>query len=164
LCVRADEMLPDGSFYTQGGIAENICVQGKSEGIPTLQRLGFRPVLARDLTDAQSHYDPDTYRPDGGPWIHPCDLSLEPRLPSLRLLSSDESVWSRDYGTANVTRWIENGSPWTAPLGTTIEAAEIAKAFGTWEQPLEPILHAPWGTQLRPCAPSRPAGPTILPG
>ena len=60
----------------------------------------------------------------------------------------------RDYGTVNVTRWIENGSPWTAPLGTTIEAAEIAKAFGTWEQPLEPILHAPWGTQLRPCAPS----------
>ena len=58
-------------------------MQGKSEGIPTLQRLGFRPVLARDLTDAQSHYDPDTYRPDGGPWIHPCDLSLEPRLPSL---------------------------------------------------------------------------------
>jgi hypothetical protein len=63
-------------------------------------------------------------------------------------------IGRRDYGTVNVTRWIENGSPWTAPLGMTIEAAEIAKAFGTWEQPLEPILHAPWGTQLRPCAPS----------
>ena len=67
------------SFCTQGGIAENICVQGKSEGIPTLQRLGFKPVLARDLTDAQSHYDPDTYRPDG-PWIHPCDLQAWSRF------------------------------------------------------------------------------------
>ena len=107
-----------------GGIAENICVQGKSEGIPTLDKLGFHPVLARDLTDAQSHYDPATYQSDG-PWIHP------------------------DYGTVNVTRWIENGTEWSAPLGTTVEAGFLAQQLGTYE-PLEPILHAPWGTQLRP--------------
>ena len=114
-----------------GGIAENICVQGKTEGIPTLQRLGFNPVLARDLTDAQTHYDPDSFVADDRPWVHP------------------------DWGTVNVTRWVENGTPWTEPLATTVEAGLVAKALGTyWEEgkdePIEPILHAPWGTQLRP--------------
>ena len=56
------------------GIAENICVQAKCEGIPTLTKLGFRCVLSRDLTDAQSHYDPETYPGVGKhgstPWAH----------------------------------------------------------------------------------------------
>eukprot|EP01052_Picozoa_sp_SAG31_P041385 SAG31_NODE_6260_length_2098_cov_25.272136_2_plen_207_part_01 len=114
-----------------GGIAENICIQGKTEGIPTLKALGFNPVLARDLTDAQTHYEPDSYVSEDKPWVHP------------------------DWGTVNVTRWVENGTPWRSPLGSTVEAGLIAKQMGTyWEpghdEPIEPILHAPWGTRLRP--------------
>ena len=113
------------------GIAENICIQAKTEGVATLKALGFNPVLARDLTDAQTHYDPDSYIAADKPWIHP------------------------DWGTVNVTRWVENGTPWTEPLATTVEAGLIAKAMGTyWEEgrdePIEPVLHTPWGTQLRP--------------
>ena len=66
------------------GIAENICVQAKCEGIPTLTRLGFNCVLMRDLTDASSHYEPETYRGKGLPWVH------------------------MDWGTKNVTKSIED--------------------------------------------------------
>ena len=110
-----------------GGVAENICVQAKSEGIPTLRQLGFNPILARDLTDAQGSYRPDTYRPEG-PWEHP------------------------DFATVNVTRWIEQGTQWTSPLSKTVEIAEFIRSIGLFNasEIQEPVLHAPWGTKLRP--------------
>jgi hypothetical protein len=104
------------------GIAENICVQGKCEGIPTLTKLGFNCVLMRDLTDAQSHYDPQSYRPGGKPWAH------------------------MDWGTRNVTRAIEDQG-----IAVTVEGASLARAAGLWPaiNP-DPVLHAPWGTVQRP--------------
>ena len=47
-------------------------MQAKCEGIPTLTKLGFNCALMRDLTDAQSHYDPESfwYLPHNS-WIFP---------------------------------------------------------------------------------------------
>ncbi len=104
------------------GIAENICVQAKCEGIPTLTKLGFNCALMRDLTDAQSHYEPHTYRGPNLPWVH------------------------MDWGTKNVTKSIEDQE-----IAVTIEGAELAVAGGYWpHEPPDPVLHAPWGTIKRP--------------
>ena len=78
-------------------------MQGKCEGIPTLTKLGFNCVLMRDLTDAQSHYDPQSYRPGGKPWAH------------------------MDWGTRNVTRAIEDQG-----IAVTVEGASLARAAGLW--------------------------------
>ena len=51
------------------GFAENICVQGKAEGMINMQKLGFDFILARDITDAYTGYDqanPDKINPDLG--------------------------------------------------------------------------------------------------
>ena len=51
------------------GFAENICVQGKAEGMINMQKLGFDFILARDITDAYTGYDqsnPDKINPDNG--------------------------------------------------------------------------------------------------
>lgn len=99
------------------GIAENICVQAKCEGIPTLTKLGFNCALMRDLTDAQSHYEPQSYRGPGLPWVH------------------------MDWGTKNVTKSIEDQG-----IAVTVEGAALAVAAGAWPQsPPDPVLHAPWG-------------------
>eukprot|EP00038_Savillea_parva_P022651 m.38239 g.38239 ORF g.38239 m.38239 type:complete len:407 (+) comp5628_c0_seq1:72-1292(+) len=107
------------------GIAENICVQAKCEGIPTLTRLGFTCYLSRDLTDAQSHYDPSTFRPSPLAWVTP------------------------DWGTRNVTDAIERSG-----IAVTLEAATLATSTGLWPiaggPPVDPVLHLPWGTSLRP--------------
>lgn len=49
------------------GIHENVCVVGKSTAVMEMQRLGFRTLLARDLTDAITGYDGSaTLNPDQG--------------------------------------------------------------------------------------------------
>ena len=51
------------------GFAENICVQGKAEGMINMQKLGLDFILARDITDAYTGYDqtnPDKINPDLG--------------------------------------------------------------------------------------------------
>eukprot|EP01065_Artemidia_motanka_P032457 TRINITY_DN39470_c0_g1_i1.p1 TRINITY_DN39470_c0_g1~~TRINITY_DN39470_c0_g1_i1.p1 ORF type:complete len:594 (+),score=124.14 TRINITY_DN39470_c0_g1_i1:77-1858(+) len=99
------------------GIAENVCVQAKSASIPRLWALGFNTLLARDLTDAESHYDPETWR-DGLPWAHP------------------------DWGSFNATAAIESQG-----IAKTIEAG----TFALWPAvPTEPVMHAPWGSTMRP--------------
>ena len=105
------------------GIAENMCVEEKGEGIPMLTRLGYHCVLARDLTDAESHYDPMTWRPAPQPWV------------------------SLEWGTRNVTAAIERvGIAWT------IEGASLAVDAGLWsdDKAVDSVMHAPWGTLLRP--------------
>jgi nicotinamidase-related amidase len=127
------------------GIAENICVQAKCEGIPTLTKLGFNCVLMRDLTDAQSHYDPDTYSAEHA-WVHP------------------------DYGTRNVTRAIEDQG-----IALTTEGADLAQAIGVWPSanpdpvmhgpcpPITPGLHAPPSPHASsPCAHLLPCHPSPL--
>ena len=44
---------------------ENICVQAKAEGMDNMWKLGFDFVLARDMTDAFTGYDPTTT------WLNP---------------------------------------------------------------------------------------------
>jgi nicotinamidase-related amidase len=106
------------------GIAENICVQAKCEGIPTLTQLGFNCALMRDLTDAQSHYEPESYRGNASlPWVH------------------------MDWGTRNVTKSIEDQG-----IAVTVEGASLAVAAGVWPKHSnpDPVVHTPWGTVKRP--------------
>ena len=52
------------------GIATNICVMNKPEGIRNMASAGLKCTLARDLTDAETYYDPDTgFTP--GMWARP---------------------------------------------------------------------------------------------
>eukprot|EP01046_Picozoa_sp_COSAG06_P043679 COSAG06_NODE_5761_length_3287_cov_1.523212_2_plen_269_part_00 len=50
------------------GVHENICVQAKAEGMDNMWKLGFDFVLARDMTDAFTGYDPSKpyLNPDNG--------------------------------------------------------------------------------------------------
>ena len=76
----------------------------------------------RDLTDAQSHYEPESYQGKGLPWVH------------------------MDWGTKNVTRSIENQG-----IAVTVEGASLAVAAGVWPNVNpDPVVHTPWGTTKRP--------------
>ena len=49
------------------GVNTNLCVMNKPEGIAPMTSAGLRCILARDLTDAETSYDPDTgFTPDLG--------------------------------------------------------------------------------------------------
>ncbi|MDR0844953.1 MAG: chitobiase/beta-hexosaminidase C-terminal domain-containing protein, partial [Tannerella sp.] len=49
------------------GVATNICVYGKPGALSYMWQAGFNCLLARDLNDAFTHYDPVTgYTPDQG--------------------------------------------------------------------------------------------------
>ena len=49
------------------GINTNLCVMNKPEGIAPMTSAGLKCILARDLTDAETSYDPDTgFTPDIG--------------------------------------------------------------------------------------------------
>ena len=103
-----------------GGIAENMCVLQKVGSIPQLHELGFSGILLRDPIDAQNSYNPATFRPPPQPWVHP------------------------DWGTRNVTAAIEQ-----LEICVTAEGAELVGRTA-WPDNLDPVLHAPWGTRLRP--------------
>jgi len=68
----ADEIY---SIYKQAGLTRllymgintNLCVMNKPEGIAAMTSAGLRCILARDLTDAETSYDPDRgFTPDTG--------------------------------------------------------------------------------------------------
>ncbi len=49
------------------GVNTNLCVMNKPEGIAPMTSAGLKCILARDLTDAETSYDPDTgFTPDLG--------------------------------------------------------------------------------------------------
>jgi hypothetical protein len=49
------------------GINTNLCVMNKPEGIAPMTSAGLKCILARDLTDAETSYDPDhAFTPDFG--------------------------------------------------------------------------------------------------
>ena len=49
------------------GINTNLCVMNKPEGIAPMTAAGLKCILARDLTDAETSYDPDrAFTPDTG--------------------------------------------------------------------------------------------------
>lgn len=49
------------------GINTNLCVMNKPEGIAAMTSAGIKCILARDLTDAETSYDPETgFTPDLG--------------------------------------------------------------------------------------------------
>ena len=76
----------------------------------------------RDLTDAQSHYEPESFQGKGLPWVH------------------------MDWGTKNVTKSIEDQG-----IAVTVEGASLAVAAGVWPKVNpDPIVHTPWGTTKRP--------------
>jgi nicotinamidase-related amidase len=49
------------------GVNTNLCVMNKPEGIAAMTAAGLKCILARDLTDAETRYDPDrAFTPDLG--------------------------------------------------------------------------------------------------
>ena len=63
------------SLYKQRGLARllymgintNLCVMNKPEGIAPMTSAGLKCILARDLTDAETSYDPErSFTPDKG--------------------------------------------------------------------------------------------------
>jgi nicotinamidase-related amidase len=49
------------------GVHTNVCVMGKPEAIRNMASAGLHCMLARDLTDAITHYDPESaYTPEDG--------------------------------------------------------------------------------------------------
>ena len=92
--------LSDCATAESSFIVHPSCGKTAGEGIPTLTRLGFTCYLSRDLTDAQSHYDPLTFSSSAG-WISP------------------------DWGTKNVTAAIERSG-----IALTFEAGALAATTG----------------------------------
>jgi hypothetical protein len=68
------------------GINTNLCVMNKPEGIAPMTSAGLKCILARDLTDAETLYDPDRgFTPDLGTEKDVADIERS-GIPSINML------------------------------------------------------------------------------
>ena len=91
------------------GVHTNICVYSRPEGLRNLAPLGFRCMLARDLHDAQTKYDPATgFTPDQGSAGIAADMERA-GIPTLNLGDQMRAagMWDdiRIADTVRITPW-----------------------------------------------------------
>jgi nicotinamidase-related amidase len=119
------------------GVHTNKCVLGKGPAIENLYDAGLRCILARDLTDALTHYDPQTgFTPDIATAQAVANLE-QSDVPSINLADDLRSagLWTADSPTepVRITPWGTEGYPYqfrddpvTITLSTPwLENAEI---------------------------------------
>jgi hypothetical protein len=93
------------------GINTNLCVMNKPEGIAAMTGAGIKCILARDLTDAETSYDPDhAFTPDVGTAKDVADVERS-GIPTVDI--------AQDMKTAGIwnDRWIVESVRF-APWGT----------------------------------------------
>ena len=91
------------------GVHTNMCVLGKGPAIKNMYDAGFACILARDLTDALTHYDPQAgFTPDDGTARVVSDLERSD-VPSINMAEEMKAVgvWNSDTPTeaVRITPW-----------------------------------------------------------
>ena len=98
------------------GVHTNKCVLGKGPAIENLYDAGLRCILARDLTDALTHYDPQSgFTPDIATAQAVANLE-QSDVPSINLADDLKSagLWKSDSPTepVRITPWGTEGYPY----------------------------------------------------
>lgn len=98
------------------GVHTNMCVLGKGPAIKNMYDAGFACVLARDLTDALTHYDPRTgFTPDDGTARVVSDLA-QSDVPSINMADEMRAagVWNSETPTeaVRITPWGTENHPY----------------------------------------------------
>jgi nicotinamidase-related amidase len=81
------------------GINTNLCVMNKPEGIAPMTSAGLKCILARDLTDAETSYNPDTgFTPDIGTEKDVADVERS-GIPTINMVDemSKAGAWNQQW-------------------------------------------------------------------
>jgi len=98
------------------GINTNLCVMNKPEGIAPMTSAGLRCILARDLTDAETSYDPDAgFTPDLGTEKDVADVERS-GIPTINMAEEmrKAGAWNDEWVVemVRVTPWGTKGWPY----------------------------------------------------
>lgn len=97
------------------GFATNMCVAHKDIGLEAMLNAGVQVLLARDMTDAMTRYDPDSgYTPDRG--TQDVILELETLVPTINLSEELRKLghWPHDWSSDPIrfTPWGTSTRPY----------------------------------------------------
>jgi nicotinamidase-related amidase len=138
------------------GVHTNICVMGKPEAIRNMASGGLNCILARDLTDAFTHYDPEAaYTPDDGTAQTVADIERA-GIPSINMAEEMQKagVWDDNavLEMVRISPWgarqrpyqfhdtvtVTLTSPWLSDvdIGYTTDGSEPGPASARYAKPL----------------------------
>lgn len=116
------------------GVHTNICLYSRPEGLRNFAPLGFRCMLARDLHDAQTKYDPHTgFTPDQGSAGIAADMERA-GIPTINLGEQlrEAGLWDEKQiaDTVRITPWGTKARPYlfAEPFAVTLTAPWLDSA------------------------------------
>ena len=113
------------------GINTNLCVMNKPEGIAPMTSAGLKCILARDLTDAETLYDPDrAFTPDLGTDKDIADIERS-GVPSINMLEAMRTagVWNDKWVVEKVRM-----APWGTEAWPYLFTDSVKITLTTHEQ------------------------------
>lgn len=132
------------------GINTNLCVMNKPEGIAPMTSAGLKCILARDLTDAETLYDPDSgFTPDVGTAKDINDIERA-GIPTINMLEEmrKAGVWN-DRWTVEMVRF----APWGTKAWPYLFTGPVKVTLSTHEQEGAVIRYTVDGSTPRPSSP-----------
>jgi len=137
------------------GINTNLCVMNKPEGIAAMTSAGLKCILARDLTDAETSYDPTVpFTPDDGTEKDIADVERS-GVPTINIVDEmrKAGVWNDRWivEMVRVTPWGTKAWPYlfTDSVKVTLTAPQQKGAAihytldGTEPGPASPVYKGP---------------------
>ncbi len=132
------------------GINTNLCVMNKPEGIAAMTAAGLKCILARDLTDAETSYEPDlAFTPDMGTEKDIADVERS-GIPTINM--ADEM---RKAGAWN-DRWMVEMvrvTPWGTKAWPYEFTDSVRVTLSTPQQKAVAIHYTVDGSEPRPASP-----------
>jgi nicotinamidase-related amidase len=113
------------------GINTNLCVMNKPEGIAPMTSAGIKCILARDLTDAETLYDPEhAFTPDLGTEKDIADIERS-GIPSINMLEEmrKAGVWNDKWVVEKVRM-----APWGTEAWPYLFTDAVKVTLTTHEQ------------------------------
>ncbi len=132
------------------GINTNLCVMNKPEGIAPMTSAGLKCILARDLTDAETWYDPDTgFTPDLGTEKDVADVERS-GIPTINMVEEIRraGVWN-DHWIVEKVRL----TPWGTKAWPYLFLDTVKITLGTHDQEAASIHYTMDGTEPGPESP-----------
>ncbi len=133
------------------GIATNICVMNKPEGIRTMASAGLKVMLARDLTDAETYYDPGQgFTPDLGTEKDIADVERS-GIPTINIAEEMKKagVWN-DAWVVEMVRV----TPWGTKDWPYLFSGDVKVTLSSPQQPGVAIHYTLDGAEPGPSSPS----------
>jgi nicotinamidase-related amidase len=132
------------------GINTNLCVMNKPEGIAPMTSAGLKCILARDLTDAETLYDPDhAFTPDDGTEKDIADIERS-GVPTINIVEEmrKAGVWN-DKWIVEMVRL----APWGTKAWPYLFTDSVKVSLSTHEQKGVVIHYALDGAEPGPASP-----------